>query len=77
MMDVYYDPKQGLFRCGDPDKLTPQQRANWMLLQAVLEAEFDRGFRRGLVQGQADTSDIYEKKLRALHKLLDKKGKSE
>lgn len=28
--------------------MTPQQRANWALLQSVLEQEFERGFKRGL-----------------------------
>lgn len=28
--------------------MTPQQRANWALLQSVLEQEYERGFKRGL-----------------------------
>ena len=63
MIEVYYDPKNGLFKCGDPDKLTPVQKANWMLLQAVLEAEFDRGFRRGVLQGQAEAAETVKKAL--------------
>lgn len=30
------------------EDMTPQQRANWALLQSVLEQEFERGFKRGL-----------------------------
>lgn len=33
--------------------MTPQQRANWALLQAVLDQEFERGFKRGLEVGRA------------------------
>lgn len=36
-----------LIRCSDPGKMTPQQRANWRLIQAVLDSEFERGFERG------------------------------
>ena len=33
--------------------MTPQQRANWALLQSVLDEEYGRGFKRGLEVGQA------------------------
>lgn len=34
------------------EDMTPQQRANWALLQSVLEQEFERGFKRGLEVGR-------------------------
>ncbi len=51
---IFYDPKAGLFRCADPDKLTPQQRANWSLLQGLLRMEFERGFQRGRIVQQSE-----------------------
>lgn len=30
------------------EDMTPQQRANWALLQSVLDQEYERGFKRGL-----------------------------
>ena len=30
------------------EDLTPQQRANWALIQTMLEQEYERGFKRGL-----------------------------
>lgn len=45
-----------LIRGADPDKLTPQQRANWRLIQAVLDSEYERGFQRGLACGKAEAA---------------------
>lgn len=44
----YYDRETMLIRFSDPGKMTPQQLANWRLIQAVLDSEFERGFERGL-----------------------------
>lgn len=54
--DLIFDRKTGLFRGCDPRKLSPQQRANWHLMQAVLDSEYDRGFHRGLVQGHFEAA---------------------
>lgn len=40
--------------------MTPQQRANWALLQTVLEQEYDRGFKRGLEVGRGEKADPEE-----------------
>ena len=50
----YYDRDSMLIRGADPGKMTPQQRANWRLIKAVLDSEFDRGFQRGLECGQME-----------------------
>lgn len=35
------------------EDMTLQQRANWALLQSVLDQEYERGFKRGLEVGRA------------------------
>ena len=37
------------------EDMTPQQRANWALLQSVLDQEYERGFKRGLEVGREQT----------------------
>ena len=46
-MKYYFDREKGLICRGDPDKMTAQQRANWTLIQTVLDQEYNNGFRRG------------------------------
>lgn len=36
----------------NPADMTPQQRANWVLIESVLSSEYERGFKRGLEVGQ-------------------------
>lgn len=60
----YFDRNTMLIRSADPGKMTPQQRANWRLIQAVLDSEFERGFERGLEcrqmeREQSTTLDMY------------------
>ena len=35
--------------------MTPQQRANWVLIESVLSSEYERGFKRGLEVGREQT----------------------
>lgn len=48
----WWDPEKKVIRSQDPAKMTPQQRANWTLLQYVLDAEYRRGFEEGLEKGK-------------------------
>ena len=46
-MKYYFDREKALIVKGDPDKMTAQQRANWTLIQTVLDQEYNNGFRKG------------------------------
>ena len=37
-----------------------QQRANWALLQGVIESEYERGFRKGVQVGRAEMKAALE-----------------
>lgn len=50
--ESYWDPEKKLLRSQDPDKMTPQQKANWVLLQYVMDAEYRRGYEKGLEIGK-------------------------
>ena len=45
--ESWWDPQAKLIRSQDPAKMTPQQKANWVLIQYVLDAEYRRGFEEG------------------------------
>jgi hypothetical protein len=53
----YFDRESKLIRAGDPGKMTPQQRANWRLIKAVLDSEYERGFERGLECGKMERKE--------------------
>jgi hypothetical protein len=48
----WWDPQTKIIRSQDPAKMTPQQRANWILLQNVLDAEYRRGYADGIKKGK-------------------------
>lgn len=48
----WWDPQMKVIRSQDPAKMTPQQRANWVLLQYVLDAEYRRGYADGIEKGK-------------------------
>lgn len=49
---TWWDPQTKIIRSQDPAKMNPQQRANWVLLQYVLEAEYQRGYSDGIEKGK-------------------------
>lgn len=57
MAAMYWDEEKGLFVAGDPARMTAQQRANWKLLRAIMEAEYQRGFANGRVCGLDEAVD--------------------
>jgi hypothetical protein len=44
---IWWDTAEKQFRIAEADAMTPQQAANWRLLEKLLDDEFERGFRRG------------------------------
>ncbi len=50
--ELYWDRRAKLLCSGDPARLSPQQRANWTLLRALMEAEYRRGFEKGREEAQ-------------------------
>lgn len=54
---LYYDKETGLLKAWRPTDMTPQQRANWALIQSVLDQEYVRGFKRGLEVGRAENEN--------------------
>lgn len=54
MKGQYWDRTKGLICSQDPAKMTPQQRANWVLIQYVLDAEYQRGREAGRLEAEAE-----------------------
>ena len=60
MTKIYYDKHSKLLMPWNPADMTPQQRANWVLIESVLSSEYERGFKKGLEVGRAEKKEMLD-----------------
>ncbi|MBR4655178.1 MAG: hypothetical protein IKO68_01050 [Oscillospiraceae bacterium] len=60
---TWWDPQTKVIRSQDPAKMNPQQRANWVLIQYVLDAEYQRGREDGRREAAKQPSGDYDEQV--------------